>query len=464
MVPQPYAIDLATPATPRLKDLASILQRLGCVLVRKQNSSKNGEAVKIKPIALDIVAGGHILQPASNGRVEPEPTGQVEVRQPLREKCRPIDLHTHWIDTLDEPPTKPDLPIFPRRRCTHSDFAKRPEMGALVGLLVVLVNEVGLQSPSCKNKVVGKREPASLSSESKGEISHLGVRLPARSACPSCDQSLFDSHDTVEIGNKMFVGDFGDIGKRGPFEATDLFHPTLAYLDQGRNLDEWPGATSANDIASLAEHHHATYFVQHDRGPGLDALSICRQCIDRLFGSWTVRTQKIGEVNKFQAGIQRDISLTPDLESLINLLFVLSGQRHESLAFPIGRPLGTDGAGLCRNVRPILLSRQKKRGRLRSAHVPGLVGKGYTLTLHFRNAFLAPHGFGKATVPKQVKPGYAHAFINVQEHSTGAPTVAPVKMQYRREHFADHSIMPRGHWLAVGPIVDASTRDLEQVA
>ena len=50
----------------------------------------------------------------------------------------------------------------------------------------------------------------------------------------------------------------------------------LAHLDQGRNLDEWPGAAAANDIAGLAEHHHTTHFVQYGRGPGLNGLSVCR--------------------------------------------------------------------------------------------------------------------------------------------------------------------------------------------
>ena len=291
----------------------------------------------------------------------------------------------------------------------------------------------------------GKREPGSLSSESRRKISHFGVFLPARSAIPSCDQRFFDSHDTVKVGNKVLVGDFGDIGECGPFEATDLFHPNFACLDQGRNLNERPCAASADDIASLAELHHAMYCVQYDRGAGLDAPSNCHQSVGCLIGGRTMRTQKIGEMNKLQSDVQRDISLTPDLESVIHLLFVLFGQGHETLACRLGCPLATDRSRHCWNFWPILFSLQKKRGRLRLAHVPSNAGKGDTLKLQFRNAICAPHGFREAAILKQVKPGDAHALVNVQERSTITLSVAPIKMPYRRKHSSDHSIMPRGH-------------------
>ena len=66
-------------------------------------------------------------------------------------------------------------------RGPHSYLAKRPEMRALLGLLVVPVDQVGLNAPGGRNEVVGKREPRSLSSESTGEVSHLDVGHPARS-------------------------------------------------------------------------------------------------------------------------------------------------------------------------------------------------------------------------------------------------------------------------------------------
>ncbi|MCY4541728.1 MAG: hypothetical protein OXB95_04925 [Rhodobacteraceae bacterium] len=60
-------------------------------------------------------------------------------------------------------------------------------------------------------------------------------------------------------------------------------------------------------------------------------------------------------MKKFQSGVSGEVSLTQTPKSLVNLLFVLFRQRHETLARRFGYPLGTKGAGLGRYIGPVLL-------------------------------------------------------------------------------------------------------------
>ena len=68
-----------------------------------------------------------------------------------------------------------------------------------------------------------------------------------------------------------------------------------------------------------------------------------------------MRTGQISEMKELQAGVEGDISLTPDPEGLVNRFFVLLRQGQEALARHPGRALRPDGAGLGRDVGPVLL-------------------------------------------------------------------------------------------------------------
>ena len=196
-------------------------------------------------------------------------------------------------------------------------------MGSLDGPAIVPVDQMSLQAAGSGNEVVGKREPRSLASEGASKVPLIVVGLTTGNASPPGNQGFFDSHGAVEIRNKTVASDGRNIGEGGSFEAADLFEPWLVHLYQGCDLDEWPGATGANDIASLAEHHHSGHLLQQGRGSGLNGLAVIRKCRGHLRGSRTVRTGHVGEMNKLQASVQGDISLTPCLKGFVDRSFVL---------------------------------------------------------------------------------------------------------------------------------------------
>ena len=287
-----FAQDFAQPDSllRRQQALALVLRPLEVRPVRISSCSRDRQAIKIETIALDVIARSHILQSTGNGRIDSKPAGLIEPGQPLLKECRPIDRHTLRIVALDEPPAKLNLSIGPRWCGTHSDLIKRTEMCTLSRLLVVLVSQVSLEISSCGDEVVGEWKPRPLSCESKGEVSQLDICPSARNPRPPRGQRLFDGHDAVEVGNKTFIRDIGNIGKPGSLEPTDLFDPNLVHLDQGSDLDEWSKAAATNDIAGLAEHHNTTHTVQHGCGPWLEGFSVCLQRVGHLNGSRTMRT------------------------------------------------------------------------------------------------------------------------------------------------------------------------------
>lgn len=71
-----------------------------------------------------------------------------------------------------------------------------------------------------------------------------------------------------------------------------------------------------------------------------------------------MRTGQVGEMKEFQAGVEGDISLTPGPEGLVDRFFVLLRQGHEALARRSRRALRPDGAGLGRDVGPVVLGSQ----------------------------------------------------------------------------------------------------------
>ena len=65
---------------------------------------------------------------------------------------------------------------------------------------------------------------------------------------------------------------------------------------------------------------------------------------------------------------------------------------------------------------------------------------------------------------QEVERGHPRALVNGQKQGAGADLVAPVEVADSRQHPVDHSIMAGGNGLAVRPMMDATTRDIEQVA
>ena len=66
----------------RRTEIASLLRQAEILPSGAPCCSGDRQAVLIESIALDVIAGRHILQPAGNGRFEPKPTGLVEAGQP----------------------------------------------------------------------------------------------------------------------------------------------------------------------------------------------------------------------------------------------------------------------------------------------------------------------------------------------------------------------------------------------
>ena len=177
-----------------------------------------------------------------------------------------------------------------------------------------------------------------------------------------------------------------------------------------------------------------------------------------------MRTRKIGEMKKLKAGRQGDISLAPDLESLVDCLFVLLRQGHEALARRLGRSPDTDGSGLGRYLRPVLLGLQKKGWYLRPARFPSSPGERGTVTLGRPDAFDAAHSFVEMAVLQQVHRGNSRSRVNGEQQAAGADPITPVEVAESRQHPPDCSIVPGGYGFAIRPVMDTSTRNVEQVA
>ena len=107
---------------------------------------------------------------------------------------------------------------------------------------------------------------------------------------------------------------------------------------------------------------------------------------------------------------------------------------------------------------------QKKRWRFRPAGVPSDAGVEDTVRPGCRDARDATHGFVETAVLQQVERGTPHGLVNGQEQGAGADLVALVEVAHSRQHPADRSIVVGGNGLAVRPMMDASTRHIEQVA
>lgn len=141
-------------------------------------------------VTLDVITGRHVLQAAGGRRIEAEPAGLVEEGKPLVHVRRPIGLGVRGIGVLDEPPVKLDLGVVPGWRRADPDFAQRPKMGALVGLLVVLVDKAPLEGLGRGDEIVGKGEAGPLAGKGQGNGPQLLVGLPAGRAGPSGERAF----------------------------------------------------------------------------------------------------------------------------------------------------------------------------------------------------------------------------------------------------------------------------------
>ena len=91
-------------------------------------------------------------------------------------------------------------------------------------------------------------------------------------------------------------------------------------------------------------------------------------------------------------------------------------------------------------------------------------GEGGVARLWYSDSRDAAHGFVETAVLQQVKRGDPHRSVNGQEQGTGTRAVAPVEVANSRQHVADRSIVSSGNGFAVRPVMDAATRDIEQVS
>ncbi|TVR78784.1 MAG: hypothetical protein EA405_13990 [Rhodospirillales bacterium] len=89
--------------------------------------------------------------------------------------------------------------VIPGWGRSDPDFAKRAQMGALVGLLVMRAGEPRLNAPCGAHEIVGKGEARALAGESVGESPSMVVGPATGDAAPPGDDSLFNGHDPVEV-------------------------------------------------------------------------------------------------------------------------------------------------------------------------------------------------------------------------------------------------------------------------
>ena len=134
----------------------------GCSpLLRPCRCSSYRKSIEVEPVAVDVVARRHVIQPAGDGRIEAEPAAVVLLEQgkpPIEEyagqstgtSCGSSSLTNHQLNWI--------LVGIPGWRGAHSDLAQRPEMGALVGLPVVSRDHMRLEAAGRGNEIVGKGE------------------------------------------------------------------------------------------------------------------------------------------------------------------------------------------------------------------------------------------------------------------------------------------------------------------
>ena len=119
---------------------------------------RNGKTVKIEAVALHIILRRHIFEPTGDRGIDSETASLIEHGKPTIKESGPIGPCIHGVRVLDEPPIEMNHVTAPGRCSTNPDFAQRPQMGAFVGFLVVLVDKVLLESLSSRNEIVGKCE------------------------------------------------------------------------------------------------------------------------------------------------------------------------------------------------------------------------------------------------------------------------------------------------------------------
>lgn len=336
-------------------------------------------------------------------------------------------------------------------------------MSALIRFLIVLVHQAFLKTLGRGNKVVGKGKPRSLASKGVGEVPNLLVGLAAGSAIPRSNQRFFDGHGTVEVRDKTVFDSFRDTGEARSLEDANLVEQRLGHLDQWCNLDIWPVATTSNDIARLAENHHARHFVEDRCRSGPHGFTVVRQSLGHLAGHGAMRTCQVGEMNKLQTGVKGYVSLTPTLESVVNRLFSCVRQVHGTSGLRLASPLGAGDASLGRNIGTVLLGLQKMRRRGRPACLLGSAGQRDTAGRRNTDALHSTNGLIETAVFQQVERRHLRRLVNGEDYRPRADLVTSIKVSQSSQHSADCSIMLRSNGLAVCPVMDASTRDSEQV-
>ena len=122
-------------------------------------SPRGRKAVKVQAVALYIIAGRHVFQPARDQGIESKSAALVEPSEPLVQESWPIGAHAHWVPVLDEPPTELNQIAVPGGRSADPDLTQCAQVRAFIRHLVVFVNEVPLEGLGRGNEVLGKWDP-----------------------------------------------------------------------------------------------------------------------------------------------------------------------------------------------------------------------------------------------------------------------------------------------------------------
>ena len=135
---------------------------------------------------------------------------------------------------------------------------------------------------------------------------------------------------------------------------------------------------------------------------------------------------------------------------------------HSTRTF--GRPHRADDAGPGRGLRPSMLRFQEEHRRRRATRILGIPGKRDAATFRRLHDLEPHHGLVETAVLQQIEGGNARGVIHGQEPGTGVGLTAGAETADGCQYPANHPIVPGGDGLATGPVMDASARDVEQIA
>ena len=134
--------------------------------------SPRRQVIQIERVALDVVAGGQVIQSQDHAIHTDEASGcRLRLGQ-SRQAVLPVFGLECWLVVIpDEPEHQFHGVGVPRRGRSNSDFAERAEGSPLIALPVVSLRHPVHQRSGERDKVVRERRPRSLAGQCEGDAS-----------------------------------------------------------------------------------------------------------------------------------------------------------------------------------------------------------------------------------------------------------------------------------------------------